>query len=130
MKITAKQYAEALFSALAETDGKDHDKVMDNFVKVLTDNGDLGLYNQISEEFVKTEMAARNVREAEVTVARPQDTNQQLVEKLNEVIGSKVEVKKKIDEEIIGGVVVRVDDTLIDASVKTQLDNLNKALKE
>ena len=44
-------------------------------------------------------------------------------------ITEKTEIKTRVDESIIGGVVVRVDDTLIDASVRTQLNNLNNNLK-
>jgi F-type H+-transporting ATPase subunit delta len=57
------------------------------------------------------------------------EINSGLINQLNQIIGSKVDVEKKIDDSIIGGVVVRVDDTLIDVSVKTQLSNLNKELK-
>jgi F0F1-type ATP synthase delta subunit len=39
-----------------------------------------------------------------------------------------VELKKKIDENVIGGVVVKVDDQMLDASVKNNLAQLKKEL--
>jgi F-type H+-transporting ATPase subunit delta len=127
MKLTSKQYAQALYEAVHET--KNHDTVLDNFVKILAQNGDLAKHEEIEAEYKKLEMLAKGITEAQVTFARDMEINSGLVDQLNEIIGNKVEVKKKVDENIIGGVVVRVDDTLIDASVKTQLENLNRDLK-
>ena len=129
MKFTSAQYAQALYDSVQETNSKDHDKVLDNFVKVLAQNGDLGKHAQIEAEYHRLEMKAKGISTAEVTVAREMEINSSLVSSLNQIIGNKVEVKKKIDENIIGGVVVRVDDTLIDGSVRTQLNNLNQSLK-
>jgi F-type H+-transporting ATPase subunit delta len=129
MKLTSQQYAQALFEAVTETNPKDHDKVLDNFVKILAQNGDLGKHEEIDAAFRKLKLEAQGVKEAEVTIARDTEINSSLIHQLNEIVGSKIEIKKQVDESIIGGVVVRVDDTLIDASVKNQLNNLNKKLK-
>lgn len=129
MKITSSQYAQALFDAVSETAPKDHDKVLDNFVRILAQNGDLGKYDEIDAEYRKLKLESQGVKEAEVTVAKDSEINSGLIHQLNEIIGKKVEIKKQVDESIIGGVVVRVDDTLIDASVRTQLNNLNNSLK-
>lgn len=130
MKINAKQYAQALLDAVQTTATKDHDKVLDNFVKILSQNGNLGDYQAIEAEYKLLEMNVKGVRQAEITVAREMEINSGLVHQLNEVLKAKVEIKKKIDAGIIGGVVVRVDDTLIDASVKGQLAKLNQSLKQ
>jgi len=126
-KLTPTQYAQALYDAVHETANKDHDKVLDNFVKVLAANGDLGRYEQIEAEYNKLEMKEKGIKEAEVTFAK--EHNPKILDELNKVVGGKLEFKTKIDEGIVGGVIVRVDDTLIDASVKTQLNNLNNSLK-
>jgi F-type H+-transporting ATPase subunit delta len=133
-KLTSNQYATALFEAVTETDPKDHDKVLDNFVKILAQNGDLGKYDEIDAEFRKLKLESQGIREAEVTIAKETELNHTIIKQLNDVVQAsglltKLEVKTKVDQSIIGGVVVRVDDTLIDASVKTQLNNLNQTLK-
>ena len=134
-KITSQQYATALFDAVSETAPHDHDKVLDNFVRILAQNGDLGKYDEIDAEFRKLKLESQGLKEAEVTVAKNTEINHTIVKQLNDVVQAsglltKLEIKHKIDESIIGGVVVRVGDTLIDASVKTQLSNLNNALKQ
>lgn len=126
-KLTPTQYAQALYDAVHETANKDHDKVLDNFVKILGANGDLGKYEQIEAEYHRLEMKEKGIKEAEVTFA--QEHNPKVLEELNKVVDGKVEFKTKIDEGIVGGVVIRVEDTLIDASVKTQLKKLNEDLK-
>lgn len=130
MKITAKQYAESLLLALQETKPTDHDKVIDNFLKILVKNGDFSLHEKVMAEFEILDRKAKNISQAEVTFAKEAVSNAKILDELNELVGKKVEIKKKVDENILGGVVVRVDDTLIDASVKTQLKTLNKTLKE
>lgn len=127
MKFTSQQYAQALYDAVAETNPKDHDLVMDNFVKVLAQNGDLGKYEEIEVEYKRVEMKAKGIKEVSVTFA--QEHNTKILDDLNKVVQGKAEFKTKIDSGIVGGVVVRVDDTLIDASVKNQLNNLNQNLK-
>jgi F-type H+-transporting ATPase subunit delta len=129
MKLTVTQYAQALYDAVHETGPKDHDKVLDNFVKILAENGDLGKYEDIEKEFKRVEREAKGIKEANTTFAHGLEKNHQIMDELNKVVGGKVEFKTSVDESIIGGVVVRVDDTLIDGSVKTQLENLNKELK-
>ncbi|MCL5666697.1 MAG: ATP synthase F1 subunit delta [Patescibacteria group bacterium] len=134
MKFTSQQYAQALYDAVSETNPKDHGLVMDNFAKILAQNGDLGKFPEIEAAYKKIDREAKGIKEAEVTVAREMELNQQIIKELNNAVqasglSSQLEVKKKVDESIIGGVIVRVNDTLIDASVKNQLENLNKSLK-
>lgn len=130
MKFSSQQYAEALYDSVHQTDKKDHDKVMDNFVKVLAQNNDLSKYDEIAEAYRVLEMKEKGISQAEVTVAHEMEINHGIIDQLNKITNSKLDIKQKIDSGIVGGVIVRVEDTLIDASVKGQLDKLNKSLKE
>jgi len=49
---------------------------------------------------------------------------------LNKYSKDKIETTQITDEEVLGGVVIRVDDTLIDASLRTELNNLESKLKD
>jgi F-type H+-transporting ATPase subunit delta len=130
MKFTPQQYALALANSISETDPKDHDLVLDNFVKILGEQNDTDKYPEIEKELKKLLLEKQGIKQAELTVARPIHVHKQLLDELNAATGNKLEVETKIDENIIGGMVLRVDDTLIDASVKNQLNNLNKELKK
>jgi F-type H+-transporting ATPase subunit delta len=125
MKLTSAQYAQALYLAVHET--KDHETVLNNFVKVLSQNGDLGKYSEIEKEYTKLTLKAQGIAEVNITFA--QEHNTKILDDLNKVVKSQTKFTTKIDNQILGGVIVKVDDTLIDASIKTQLINLNSQLK-
>lgn len=132
MKLTAKQYAQTLYESLQDTSAKDHEAILDNFAKALALNNDTEMFEAISAEYEKLEKGARGIKVAEVTSATPleKNTEKQIIEHLNGMIKGKVELRKKIDEKILGGVVIKMDDTLIDASVKKSLEELKTGLAE
>ena len=127
-EITPKQYAQALFEAVKETRPKDHDIVLDNFVKILADNGHLSMCDKIMEECRCLEMEVKGITQAEITLSRDMKIDSAIIAELEHIVKSKLELKIKVDEGIVGGMIVRIGDTLIDASVKTQLQNFRKTL--
>ena len=128
MRFTKQQYAQALYEALQESSPKSHDKVIDNFIKALRDNGDLGSYEEIISYYEVYDKEQRGVTEVEVVTANS-SVNKSLINDLNKLVGKSAEITNKTDEKIIGGVVIRIDDTLIDGSIKNHLDNLGNSLK-
>lgn len=129
-KYTVKHYAMALHQAVFETHLKDQDKVIDRFAEILKENNDLHLLDEIEREFAVFERSQKNIVEAEVISARPLSSSEEenLIKELNKFAGSKVEIRKKVDEGLIGGVVVRLGDQLIDGSVKRELKDLKEKL--
>ena len=67
---------------------------------------------------------------AKVTTAVPITLNQehQLIQQLSEYSGKHVRLETETDEEIQGGFVVKLGDTVFDASVTTQLQRLKRQL--
>jgi len=127
VKFTPQQYAKALFDSIAETHVKDHELVLDNFVKVLAANGDLAKFKEIGSAYNDLDREARGTKTVDATFAR--EINPKILDELNIAIQKNAEFRTKVDEEIVGGVVIRVDETMIDGSLRTQLDDLNKLLK-
>src|SRR5579864_2406850 len=103
--IDPKTYAQSLFQAVAETAAKDHDQVLENFVKLLAQNGDLRLYDQIEQEYRQLERHSKGIKEVELTTARDVDPKE-IIEQLNKVIDGKAEIKHKIDQDLVGGIIV------------------------
>ena len=59
----------------------------------------------------------------------PQETVRRLAESLSRATGKQVEVKTVVDPSLIGGLVTRVGDIVIDGSLRHRLDSLRQALQ-
>jgi hypothetical protein len=86
---------------------------------------------EISELFETLKATDEGTLDAEIIVAsKPTDKEvDTLVKSLEKKFNKKIDAKVTIDEAIIGGIKVIVGDTVIDASVREQLQNLAYALK-
>ena len=56
------------------------------------------------------------------------DEKQRLVEKLEKTSGKKVAAKWEIDESILGGIVVEMDDKILDGSLKRRLHEVKEVM--
>lgn len=130
MKFSIKQYAEALHQTLSETKPADADKVINNFVSVLSQNGDLHYYEAIIQEYEIYDREQKGIKEVELTTASEVKINSAVVKELNEALGGDIELKQRVDESLIGGIVVKIEDTLIDASIRGQLNKLKNNLSK
>jgi F-type H+-transporting ATPase subunit delta len=130
MKFSVSQYAEALYHTLSETKPKDQEKVINNFIQVLKTNGDLGGYEAIIGEYEVLDRKMKGIKEVEMVTAHDGEISKEVITSLNSVIGDNIELKKKVDESLIGGIVVKVEDTLIDASVRGHLHKLKNNLSK
>jgi F-type H+-transporting ATPase subunit delta len=74
----------------------------------------------------------RGLADAVVTSAVPLTPQQEsaLMEKLHQMSGQTIRLQTRIDENLLGGLVVRLGDRLIDASVATQLQGIREKLKQ
>lgn len=83
----------------------------------------------IVDAFVGQAAELRSEAVAEVRSAYPLDAAQQsrLADALGKATGKKVTVKVVIDPTVIGGIVARVGDTVIDGSVRSRLEQLRGA---
>ena len=103
----------------------------ENFVRVLAENGRLGLLPQIREQFDALRNEREGVIEAEVISAFELGGAQlaDLVQRLEKKTGKKVKAKVRLDKELIGGIKVVLGDKVIDGSARAQLGALETALK-
>lgn len=130
MRFTHQQYVQALYESLHEATARDHDKIIANFIEALKSNGDLSEYEKIIEAYEDYDRAQKGIKQVELTTAHPMEANRNVIHQLNEIVGGNAEIKQKVDERLIGGVVVKVEDTLIDGSIKNQLHHLKKNLTQ
>jgi F-type H+-transporting ATPase subunit delta len=116
--------------ALIEILGEKVSSLALNHLEFVIDQGRGDLISQIATAFSDMVFAAKNQVVAEVTTAIPLDPqlSEKLQKKLSEVTGRNVAIKNLVDKSILGGVVVRLKDKIINGSLRQSLDELREAL--
>jgi F-type H+-transporting ATPase subunit delta len=101
-----------------------------NLVRLLASKGRLALLPQIAERFRALLDEHRGVAHAKVltAVAMSADEQRSLEQKLSQLTGKRVDIQTFEAPEIIGGIVARIGDTLIDGSTRTKLISLKRQL--
>jgi F-type H+-transporting ATPase subunit delta len=101
-----------------------------NLVKLLVEYGRLSVLPAISEAFESLKALDEGTLDAVIIAAvKPSAAEvKDLVNRLEAKFGKKIEASVSVDPEIIGGIKIIVGDTVIDASVKGQLQNLAYSL--
>jgi F-type H+-transporting ATPase subunit delta len=101
-----------------------------NLLRILAIRGRLGILSSIRYDIERLDRDARGVAEVSVTTARPVDDaeRQAIAQRLGAATGKTVEVHTNVDPSIIGGIVVRVGDRLVDASIAGRLQRLRQDL--
>jgi F-type H+-transporting ATPase subunit delta len=102
-----------------------------NLVKLMVENDRLPIMSDVAEAFEVLKALDEARLGALLTVAeKPSDEQvQMLVKQLEARFGKKIEAQVEIDAELIGGIKIVVGDTVIDASVRGQLQELAYTLK-
>jgi len=116
--------------ALLERVLADAQPEMRNLARLLSERGRLELMPAIARLYEDGLRAERGIVIAEVTTAEPLGPEEQRLvgERLAEIVGQGVQLRLHVDSEIIGGIVARVGDQLIDGSVISQLRRLRARL--
>ncbi len=106
-----------------------------NFVAILVERDRLAQAPEIAEAFRERVNQERGVLTADVTTAIPLDAELErtIQERLGAHLGHdprRLVLRSQVDPQIIGGVVARVGDTLIDDSVRGRLERLRRVLAQ
>ena len=104
----------------------DADETSKNIIDYLIDKDRMSIIRFIATEYLKIYYKENN--EISVTATFPKEINEEqrkkLLQKLENKTGKKVVLDIKIDDSIIGGGIVRINDDVIDGSIKRQMENI------
>lgn len=109
------------------------DEQMYSFIRVLFDKGRYADLEAVLEYFIDEMKDSLGIGTAYVTTAVVLDASQRLAieEKLRATTDFKsIEVKYSVDESLIGGMVIRIKDRVLDSSVKTRIANMERELQK
>ena len=100
------------------------------FLQAVVRRGRQGLLGEIAQEYQVLLDEQLNRVHAGVTLAAQPDakTEKQIVERLTKALGREVRAYFRTDPRILGGVVVRVGDRILDGSVRRRLTALQRKM--
>jgi F-type H+-transporting ATPase subunit delta len=137
-----KELAQAISNPLYDVEGRK--KVLDaiiekvkpsqtmvSFLSLLFDKGRFQYLGDIYVYFEKMTDELANIIRADVVsaVKLPDESVEKIKAALSEQTGKKVTIETTVDTSLIGGVVTKIGDLVLDGSVKTQLISLKESLQ-
>ena len=111
----------------------DIDPTVRNLWSLLVSNGDVEQSQGIARAFLDLADEHDRVGRAQVTTAVPLDDDQrlQLRSRLQELAGlQRVELSERVDPDLLGGLVARIGDRLIDGSARSRLRSMRVSLAQ
>ncbi len=101
-----------------------------NFFYTLLKDGNLRMLDDVVGNLLRMASKGANAQVAVVTTATPLTAaeKRQFKTKLAAQYGKEVEVDFKVDQSIIGGVIVQVGDKILDGSINTKLNSAREKL--
>jgi len=118
--------------ALAER-GNELSTEMENLLSVLIEKGKLDLVEPVAIEYQRMLDEYHGVegsQMARVITAVPlnDDTRLEIGKQLTQMTGKPIVIDSKVDPEILGGMIIRIGDKLIDGSIRSKLQTISKEL--
>lgn len=110
----------------------DSDPVIRNFVALVIDKHRADSLEAMCDSYREYREEQANVLRAHVSSAVPLSEEQlrKIEEKFSKMMGSSVTAEAEVDEALIGGVCVRIGDTVYDGSIAHHLKQMNDSLKQ
>jgi F-type H+-transporting ATPase subunit delta len=97
---------------------------------VVLRHGRIGAWSRIVEGFRQATQAERGQVEVELVTAAPLDeaTTARVAASVGQWMGATALLRARVDESILGGLILRVGDRVIDASVRYDLERMKEIL--
>lgn len=131
MRISVKQYAQSLYESVVGKSDKEATEVVAKFATVLRSRSEQGKLKEIIGAFSEIWNIANKEIQAELTTARKLSvaSHSSIIKYLEERTGAdKIEITEYIDENIIGGFILKYGSKVLDGSLKTSLAGLKNKI--
>ncbi len=125
------------FSTQEKKDGLDRavsdaDPILTNFLALLVERHRMPAIFRIRERFEALWERENRLLPVEITsaIALDESTVASIGERIGEQTGRKVELSSHVDPDILGGIVLRVGNSVLDASIRNRLNQLRKQVAQ
>lgn len=107
---------------------KNTSTITGNLVTTLITNKRISLLEEVASKYNQLYDTLNGIQIAKVTTAVPltDDLKAKVLAKVKELTGKEVEIVNLIDENILGGFILRVGDIQYNASIANKLNNLKR----
>jgi len=107
---------------------EDADPMVLNFLKMLLENHRMPAIHRIRRELDRLWAEENKLLPVEVTTAIELDDSviSKIGDSIGEQTGRKVELRSNVDPDILGGIVLRVGNSILDASIRNRLNQLRR----
>ncbi len=101
-----------------------------NFFYIIIDNRRGNFFREILAEFIRIAYKDLNIKKGTIfsTIKLTEAEIKEIEKKTSEIINATVVLENKLDENLLGGFKIQVEDMIIDESVKKRLDDLKNKL--
>ncbi len=108
------------------------DPALTNFLEALIERHRMPAIFRIRAQFEELWDAEKRLMPVEVTsaVALDEATVQSIGDRIGEQTGNKIELTSVVDPDILGGIVLRVGNFILDASIRNRLEQLRKQVAQ
>ena len=119
-----------LVELFREMGGERFDEAFMNFLEAVAHHDRFELLPEIAAQFEHLRREAERRVHVQVTSAYPLESGERdaLSARLQKRFGREVDLEVEVDDSLIGGVVIRAGDEVIDGSVRGRLEQLGKQL--
>jgi F-type H+-transporting ATPase subunit delta len=106
----------------------DADETVANFLALLLEKHRMPVIFRIRREYDRLWEEANRLLSVQITSAVELDPSvaERIGDEIGRQTGRTVELTSSVDPDVIGGIVVRVGNSILDASIRTRLENLRK----
>jgi F-type H+-transporting ATPase subunit delta len=106
----------------------DADEALLNFLHLLIENHRMPVIFRIREQYERLWEEENRMLPVQITSAIELDseTTESLGQRIGERAGRRVTLEALVDPDILGGIVVRVGNSILDASIRTRLEQLRR----
>jgi F-type H+-transporting ATPase subunit delta len=106
------------------------EELVTNFMRLLAEKGRAGEIPEIVAEFETLAAAEQQVLDVELTTAQGLSDEEfgRVVGRIEQASGRKVQASRKVDADLIGGIVLQAGSMRLDASVRGRLERLRHEL--
>ena len=121
------------FSTPEKVEGLDNvvtgaEPIVQNFLKLLIEKNRMPAVFRVRRVFDELWQRENKLLPVEITSAIELDkkTVKQIGDRIGEETGQKIELSEHVDPDILGGLIVRVGNSIIDSSIRARLDSLRR----